>query len=117
MLSHCREGLFMSLPPPGHNTADLTIQTELKLFNSLASHNGAPLEPQVITIAAGSTVGDLLRKIELPARRVFLAFIDGHDITPRLEGGIESDHPLQDGDVVALSRPIPYSWGYGSPVV
>lgn len=107
----------MSLPPPGHNTADLTIQTELKLFNSLASHNGAPLEPQVITIAAGSTVGDLLRKIELPARRVFLAFIDGHDITPRLEGGIESDHPLQDGDVVALSRPIPYSWGYGSPVV
>ena len=107
----------MSLPPPGHDTADLTIQTELKLFTPLAGHTCAPLEPQVITIAAGSTVGDLLRKIELPARRVFLAFIDGHDITPRLEGGIESDHPLQDGDVVALSRPIPYSWGYGSPVV
>lgn len=107
----------MSLPPPGHNTADLTIQTELKLFNSLAGHNGAPLEPQVTTITAGSKVGDLLRKIELPARRAFLAFINGHDITPRLEGGIKTDHPLQDGDVVALSGPIPYSWGYGSPVV
>lgn len=107
----------MNLPPSGHNSADFTIQAELRLFNTLAGHKGAPLQPQTISLSAGSTLGDLLRQIDLPAPRVFLAFVNGRDVTPRLEGGIETGHPLQNGDVVALSGPIPYSWGYGSAIV
>ena len=104
----------MNLPPVGHNTADLTIKTELKLFNSLATHLDAPLETQTIVLPAGSTLGDLLRQIELPPPRVFIAYVNGRDITPRLA---EHEGRLQDGDVVALSGPVPYSWGYGSPIV
>lgn len=107
----------MNLPTIGHNTADLKIKTELKLFNSLATHLDAPLETKTIVLPAGSTLGDLLRQIELPPPRVFIAYVNGRDITPRLDGTIETGHPLQDGDVVALSGPVPYSWGYGSPIV
>ena len=107
----------MNLPSIGHNRTGLVIQTEVRMFNSLARHNGAPLEPKILSIAAGSTLGDLLREMELPAARVHLALVNGRDVTPHLEGGIETGHPLQDGDVVALSGPVPYSWGYGSPVV
>ena len=107
----------MSSPSIGHNRAGLFIQTEVRLFNSLAHHNDAPLEPQTLSIAAGSTLGDLLREIELPAARVHIAWVNGRDVTPHLNGGIETGHPLQNGDVVALSGPVPYSWGYGSPVV
>ncbi len=107
----------MNLPTIGHNRAGLAIEIEVKLFNSLARHNGMPLAPRVMRIAAGSTLGDMLRHIELPAARVHMALVNGRDVTPGLEGGIETEHPLQDGDVVALSGPVPYSWGYGSPVV
>jgi len=108
---------IMNLPTVGHNTADITIKIELKLFNSLARHLGAPLEPQTLHLPAGSTLGDLLRQIEMPPPRVFIAYVNGRDITPRVDGGIETEHPLQDSDVVALSGPVPYSWGYGSPIV
>ncbi len=107
----------MNTPTIGHNRADIFIETELRMFNSLSGHNGAPLAPRKLRIAAGSTLGDLLREIDLPAARVHIVWVNGRDVTPRLEGGIETGHPLQDGDVVALSGPVPYSWGYGSPVV
>ncbi|MDA0230799.1 MAG: MoaD/ThiS family protein [Proteobacteria bacterium] len=107
----------MSTPSIGHNRPSLIIQTEVRLFNSLAHHNDAPLEPQTLSMAAGSTLGDLLREIALPAGRVHIAMVNGRDVTPDLNGGIEIGHLLKDGDVVALSGPVPYSWGYGSPVV
>lgn len=34
----------MNLPSIGHNRAGRYIQTHVKLFNSLAHHNDAPLE-------------------------------------------------------------------------
>jgi hypothetical protein len=33
-----------------------------------------------------------------------------------LRGGIETGHPIQEGEVMALVGPAPYSWGYGAPV-
>jgi len=60
---------------------------------------------------------DLLIQLGIPAHKVHLSLVNGRDVTPRLKGGIETEHPLQDGDVVALSGPVPYSWGYGAPVV
>jgi hypothetical protein len=44
--------------------------------------------------------------------------VNGRDITPgRVGDGIRDYHVLDDGDVVALSGAVPYSYGYGSPVV
>ena len=44
----------MTSPSIGHNRADLVIQTEIRLFNSLVHHNEAPLEPQTLSIAGGA---------------------------------------------------------------
>lgn len=101
----------------GHNTQDITIETEVRLFNSLFSYCGEPKGQRRLRLPAGSSLGDLLRQLGIPPNKVYLSLVNGRDITPRLEGGIETEHPLQDGDVVALSGPVPYSWGYGSPVV
>ncbi len=87
------------------------------MFNSLVRLAGASIEPQRRELPAGSTLGDLLLELGIPAREVHLAFVNGRDVTPRLHGGVETDHALQDGDVIGLSGPVPYSWGYGSPVV
>jgi hypothetical protein len=48
---------------------------------------------------------------------VHLAFCNGRDVTPSLKDPINAEHAVEAGDVVALSGPVPYSWGYGAPVV
>lgn len=100
----------------GHNVAGLTITVEVRLFNSLkdpADRTG----PRRMELPAGSVVGDVMDALTIPANRVFLVLKNGRDVTPALNGGINRDHPLEDGDVLALSGPVPYSWGYGAPVV
>lgn len=101
----------------GHNTQDITIETEVRLFNSLFRYYGEIKAPRRLRLPAGSSIGDLLIQLGIPANKVHLSLVNGRDVTPRLEGGIETGHPLQDGDIVALSGPVPYSWGYGAPVV
>lgn len=102
----------------GHNIRDITIETEVRLFNSLFRYGvGEDKGPRRLRLPAGASIGDLLRQLGIPPGEVFLSLVNGRDVTPRLEGGIETEHPLQDGDVVALSGPVPYSWGYGAPVV
>lgn len=101
----------------GHNVAGITIATEVRLFNSLFRSGGGLAGPVSLRLPAGSTVGDILRELGIPARDVHMAFVNGRDVTPNLRGEINTERPLEDGDVVALSGPVPYSWGYGSPVV
>jgi hypothetical protein len=48
---------------------------------------------------------------------IFIAWANGRDVTKRLGDNINLEYVLTDGDEIALSGPIPYSWGYGSPVV
>lgn len=101
----------------GHNTAGIEINTEVRLFNSITRHAG-PQGPRCqLRLPAGSDLGDLLRALRIPPEKVFLVFVNGRDITPRLGGGIRTSYVLDDGDIVALSGPVPYSWGYGAPVV
>ena len=69
----------MDGPMIGHNLGDLTIEVEVRLFNSLTPFGGRDGHRRLLSLPAGSTI--------------------------------------DDGDVVALSGPVPYSWGYGSPVV
>ena len=44
--------------------------------------------------------------------------VDRRDVTPgRVGAPVNRDHEIVDGDVVALSGPAPYGYGYGAPVV
>jgi len=106
----------MPKPGIGHNVAGITIDVEVRLFNSLARFcaNGGR---RIVSLPAGSSVGDILRRLGIPAGEVHLAFRNGRDVTPSLKGPINAEHAVEAGDVVALSGPVPYSWGYGAPVV
>jgi len=101
----------------GHNVADITIEIEVRLFNSLAETAGPGGARRRLVLPAGSSIGDILRRLGLSASQVFLALCNGRDVTASLYDEINTERVVDDGDVVALSGPVPYSWGYGSPVV
>jgi len=101
----------------GHNTSGLVIEVEVRLFNSLSRFGGVGGFRRMLSLPAGSTVGDILRELSVPASEVFLALQNGRDITPSLYSALNTEKALDDGDVIALSGPVPYSWAYGSPVV
>jgi sulfur carrier protein ThiS len=108
-----------SAAPIGHNVQDARVRVEVRLFNSLARFNGGASAGRPLELAAGSTVGDLMRQLRLPRHEVFLVMRNGRDISPGLyaAGQVNADAALDDGDVIAFSGPVPYSWGYGAPIV
>lgn len=113
-----------SLPTParggiGHNTGDTTITIEVRLFNSLVRHAGPQGPVQRMEMPAGTTVGDIVDLMRLPVPDVFLVMRNGRDVTPGIyQGGhINREAVLDHGDVLAFSGPVPYSFGYGAPVV
>jgi len=102
----------------GDNITGASVCIEVRLFNSLSQRNGGGSGGREMRLAAGSSVADLLRELEIPRVEIFLVMVNGRDITPGLYNNeVRTDYFLQDGDVVALSGPVPYSWGYGSPIV
>lgn len=102
--------------PFGSNVADSTVQVELRFFNSLVRYNDGRLH-ELAEFRAGSTVGDVLRRYRIPAEAVHIVWINGRDITAGLNAAVNTERALDEGDVVALSGPVPYSWGYGAPVL
>ncbi len=101
----------------GHNVDGGVISVEARLFNSLARFRQGPGLCGTVRLAAGATIGDLMHQLHLPEREVFLVLRNGRDITRSLYDRINTESALEDGDVVAFSGPVPYSWGYGAPVV
>ncbi len=103
----------------GHNSAGAAIAVEVRLFNSLSRFGGRAGPVQRIALPAGSTVGDLMRLLSLPSSEVFLVLRNGRDVSPGLyrRGNVNTEAYLDAGDVVAFSGPVPYSFGYGAPVV
>lgn len=103
----------------GHNVAGETIAIEVRLFNSLTRFTSSPGWRERITVPADATVGDLIARFKLPLADIFLVLRNGRDITPGIyQGGVvNSEAGLSDGDVIAFSGPVPYSYGYGAPVV
>ncbi len=102
----------------GHNSEDASIEVEVRLFNSMTRYaNGADAGWRV-SVPAGSTVGDLAARLGIPCDDLFLVLVNGRDITPGLFGdAVKIYHVIEDGDVVAFSGAVPYSYGYGAPVV
>ena len=102
----------------GHNSGDAVINVEVKFFNSLYRHRPADENGCYLTLPVGSTIGNILRRFEIAEQDVFIVFRNGHDVTPGLVGDmVRSNCEVSDGDVIALSGPIPFSYGYGAPVV
>lgn len=101
----------------GHNVRGVTVTVEVRLFNSLHRDAGDAGAVRTISLPAGSTVGDILERISIPANKVHLALRNGRDITPSLHTAVNTQAVLDEGDVIALSGPVPYSWGYGAPIV
>lgn len=101
----------------GHNVSGVFITVEARLFNSLFKYRDANNPAGRVRLPAGSTVGDLMARLGLARREVFLVMRNGRDITRSLHDEINTGAVLEEGDVIAFSGPVPYSWGYGAPVV
>jgi hypothetical protein len=103
----------------GHNARGAMIKVEARFFNSLAKYSGHEGLCTALELPAGATVGDIIHQFKIPLAEVFLVLRNGRDISPGLyEGGnVNQEAALDDGDVIALSGPVPYSYGYGAPVV
>ena len=102
----------------GHNSQGATVTIESRLFNSLSKYTSSRAWRDEITLPAGSTIADLVDMLGLPKAEIFLVLRNGRDITPGLVGAdVNLEPALQDGDVIAFSGPVPYSYGYGAPVV
>ncbi len=101
----------------GHNQPDEPINIGLRLFNSVGQRFPPDARFSTVPLMPGSTIRDLFREYGVQQEGVFLIMVNGRDVTRSLYGGLNTDYELSDGDVVACSGPVPYSWGYGSPVV
>jgi len=117
---------FMSMQPQsssddllGHNARGAVLKIEARFFNSLAKYSGVDGVSRKLELPAGVTVGDIIAMFALPVADIYLVLRNGRDITPGLyQGGVvNQDVVLDDGDVIAFSGPVPYSYGYGAPVV
>ncbi len=103
----------------GHNAGGATIAVEVRLFNSLVRHAGPDGPVQRLEFEAGATVGDVIDRLRLPLADVFLVLRNGRDVSPGVYRGgqVNREATLDEGDVVAFSGPVPYSFGFGAPVV
>ena len=105
-------------PTIGHNIGAARVEIEVRLFNSITRFAKDGGWRRVLDLEPGATVAHVLALLGVPKSEVFLVMVNGRDITRGLVGapartGSELDH----GDVLALSGPVPYSFGYGAPVV
>ncbi|SCA57971.1 conserved hypothetical protein [Candidatus Terasakiella magnetica] len=101
----------------GHNSGDTKVTITVKLFNSMHTKGNPAAVQDPLEYPVGTTVGDVFRDLKLPLDELFLILVNGRDISPGLVGDIRFAHELEEGDVIAFSGPVPYSYGYGAPVV
>ena len=92
------------------------MEIEVALFNSLGRFS-EKREPLRIKVARGSRVGDLVGRLGIPRDQIYVAFVNGRCVMADLGRQLEDWVELSDGDRVAFSGPVPFSRGYGAPVV
>ncbi|MBU2582583.1 MAG: hypothetical protein KJ622_12775 [Alphaproteobacteria bacterium] len=108
-----------NVPQLGHNSDDVVLRIEARFFNSLAKYSGHSGLTRSVEVPAGTSIGDLIGMFSIPKSEIFLVLRNGRDITPGLygAGSVNCAATVEDGDVIAFSGPVPYSYGYGAPVV
>ena len=94
------------------------INLEVRLFNSLTRY-AEQGNPVALSVPEGSTIGEVLRRLPVPEEEIFLLTLNGRNVMRGfgLRSGIETDRELREGDVLSFSGPVPFSRGYGSPVI
>ncbi len=88
------------------------IEIELRLFNSLGRYGSSG----VLQIPKNTTVGEVVANLAIPHHEIYVSWLNGHNIMESLGGVLEAGHALEQGDVLALSGPVPFSRSYGTPV-
>lgn len=102
----------------GDNSAARTVTIEVRLFNTMASYAGPEGSHCAMELPIGTTIREIAARLKIPFERLFLVLANGRDITPGLVGdAVNGGYQIENGDVIALSGPVPYSFGYGGPVV
>lgn len=103
----------------GHNVSAARLRIEVRLYNSLSRYGAPDGISRVVDVAPGTTIGDLVRRFKLPPSEIVLTLRNGRDVSPgAYQGGTINRNVVVDGgDVIAFSGPVPYSYGYGAPVV
>jgi len=71
------------------------MQINIKLFATLRIGR---FEEKILELSAGTTVGDIIRELDLPEKEVTLIFINGRHA--------DLSTTLSDGDVLALFPPV-----------
>lgn len=103
----------------GHNSAGAAIAIEVRLFNSMSKFTQSRTFSEKIEVAPDTTIGDLVARFGLPLHDIYLVLRNGRDINAGLYkgGNVDLTAGVEDGDIIAFSGPVPYSPGYGAPVV
>lgn len=101
----------------GHNSRAGDITVTVRAFNSMVRYCPQDALAAPRTYPAGTTVGDIAADLGVPVGEIFLIIVNGRDVSPGLVGQVRFAHEVAHGDVVAFSGPVPYSYGYGAPVV
>lgn len=103
--------------PLDHNSQNATLTVEVRFFNKLYDPVAKRMKEH-IELPVGSRVRDLVEKLKLTREDIYLVMINGTDVTPgRVGDPVNLIPELEDGDVVALSGPVPMSGGYGSAII
>ena len=94
------------------------IKLEIRLFNSLTRY-AEKTNALALTLPEGATIGDALKRLPVPEEEIFLLTLNGRNVMRGFgfNSGIETEHELREGDVLSFSGPVPFSRGYGSPVI
>ena len=94
------------------------IEIEVRLFNSLTRYAPRRRARFPLRLPATATVADALARLPVPRERIFVLWLNGHNLKEGVGFGaaIEEQRQLAGGDVLALSGPVPYSTAYGTPV-
>jgi len=114
-MANCGEGVSATI---SHNIHGLSIDIEVRFFNSIVPYANGKGIRQMLSVEPGTTISDLAGRLGIPLEKLFLVLVNGRDVTKGLVGaGIDGRYMVEAGDVVAFSGAVPYSYGYGAPVV
>ncbi len=91
------------------------MHVEVRLFNTLARYAPRGESRVHVELRPGATVRTVLGCLQIPPHELYVAMRNGTDA--ELLAPEPLDLPLREGDALALSGPVPWSWGYGAPVI
>ncbi len=102
---------------------DAEITVDVWLYGALARYGGEDAQPSFANVKArlpeGSTVADLLAKLELPTEERGITFINGNlSAMPGLQPDL--GHVLHDGDRVGIFDPKsmwPFQYRHGAAMI